>query len=392
VRVPDERVGDARAQVNGLKTGELLLTRFLDRYGADTVHEAVEELRAHAERQMRAHIAEVPDGTYQSTTYVDSDGIVDEPLEVVLEMTVQGSDIEFDFSKSSGLCAGPLNSVWATTQSAVYVAMRHIFPDVPINAGCFVPLHIPEPRGTFLYSEFPRPVSGCAAETAQRVQESVFRAMGEAIPDRMFASPHGSSGNFCLGGYDPLYDRRFVLYFFSGGGFGGWWGGDGQTNGAPVVGMSKTQPMEVLEQRYPILVDEYALSEGSGGAGKWRGGFGVRYRMRLARGTATAAFLMDHGRTGPPGLSGGREGGVLRIRVCQHGQISRPPHLSKGDGYALEPGDWVEVCTAGGGGYGDPEQREHALIEQDIRRGYITADEARRDYGYNVTPAGAASG
>ena len=136
IRVADERIGDIRAQLGALSVGEKRLTQLLDRYGVETVDAAITELKAGSERLMRAHIDSIPDGTYSATAIVDSDGIVDRPLEVVLDMTVTGSDIHFDLSRSSPPCRGPMNSVWATTQSSVYVAMKHIFPDVSINAGC----------------------------------------------------------------------------------------------------------------------------------------------------------------------------------------------------------------------------------------------------------------
>jgi N-methylhydantoinase B len=299
-------------------------------------------------------------------------------------MRVDGSDIFFDLSRSSPPCKGPLNSVWATTQSAIYVAMKHIFPDVPINAGCFAPLHIEKPLGTFLYAEYPRPVAGCAAEVAQRIMEAVFGAMGQAIPERMFAAPAGTSGNYSLGGYDPKYQRPYVMYFFSGGGYGGWWETDGLTNGCSSVGISKTQPVEVLEQHYPILFEEYALRERSAGAGMHRGGFGVSYRTRLLRGEATASFLMDHGRFGPPGLAGGLPGAPNEIAVCQAGSVSRPAHRSKGEGYALAAGDWVQVRTPGGGGYGNPGERAGASVLRDLREGYLIEEDAARDYGVRV--------
>jgi N-methylhydantoinase B len=381
IRVPDERIGDIKAQAGALRVGERRLTALLDRYGADTVGEAIVELRGRSERQMRAHIATVPDGVYNFSSFLDSDGIVDEPLEIKLAMTVAGSDITFDLAGSSQPAKGPMNSVWATTQSAVYVAIKHIFPDVPINAGCFAPLHIPEPRGTFLYAEYPRPVAGCAAEVAQRIMEAVFGAMGQAIPERMFAAPAGTSGNYALGGYDPLHDKPYIMYFFSGGGYGGWWETDGLTNGCSTVGISKTQPIEVLEQHYPILFEEYALRERSAGAGRQRGGFGVSYRTRLLRGAATASFLMDHGRFGPPGLLNGQPGATNDIEINQGGLVTRPEHRSKGEGYALAAGDWVQVRTPGGGGYGDPRERDPALVARDVRRNYISAGDAQRDYG-----------
>jgi N-methylhydantoinase B len=142
-------------------------------HAGGTADREIALLKAGSERLMRAHIDSIPDGTYSATAIVDSDGIVDRPLEVVLDVTVSGSDIHFDLSRSSPPCSGPMNSVWATTQSAVYVAMKHIFPDVPINAGCFAPIHIAPPDGTFLYARYPRPVAGCAAEGLSRLNPRV---------------------------------------------------------------------------------------------------------------------------------------------------------------------------------------------------------------------------
>jgi N-methylhydantoinase B len=383
IRVPDERIGDIRAQIGALKTGEKRLTALLDRYGSETVVEGIGELKARSERQMRACIERVPDGVYCFTSFVDSDGVVNEPLAIALDMTVAGSDITFDFSRSSPPCRGPMNCVWATTQSAVYVAMKHIFPEVPINAGCFAPLRIPVPERTFLYAQYPRPVAGCAAEVAQRIMEAVFGAMGQAIPERMFASPAGTSGNLALGGWDPDREGGYIMYFFSGGGYGGWWETDGLTNGCSSVGISKTQPVEILEQHYPLIFEEYALREGSGGAGRHRGGFGISYRVRVLRGEGKASFLMDHGRTGPPGLMGGSAGATNEIEISQADCVTRPEHMSKGEGYLLRPGDWIQVRTPGGGGYGPLADRDPQLIERDLRRGYF-----RKAQGMPVEPDG----
>ena len=217
--------------------------------------------------------------------------------------------------------------------------------------------------------------------------EAVFGAMGQAIPERMFAAPAGTSGNYSLGGYDPLHQRPYVMYLFSGGGYGGWWETDGLTNGCSSVGISKTQPVEVLEQHYPILFEEYALRERSSGAGQHRGGFGVRYRTRLLRGEATASFMMDHGRFGPPGLLGGKAGATNEIEVCRRGVVEVPEHRSKGEGYTLAAGDWVQVGTPGGGGCGDPAGRDRALIVRDLRRGYLTREDIERDYGTGASSA-----
>lgn len=381
IRVPDERVGDIRAQLGALTVGERRLTALLDKYGEPTISAAIRELNIRSERLMRAHITAIPDGQYDFACYMDSDGVDPDPLRVEMHMKVTGSDIYFDLSKSSPPCRGPLNSVWATTQASVYCGIKHIFPDVPINSGCFRPLHVAEPRGTFLYAEYPRPVSGCAAETAQRIMELVFGAMSRAIPQIVFAGPAGTSGNLGLGGYDPLHNRFYIMYVFSGGGYGGNEGSDGLTNGCSAVGISKTQPVEILEAQYPVLFEEYALRENSAGGGWHRGGFGISYRLKLLRGTAAMSFLMDHGRTAAFGMAGGLEGAMNEIELCLGGEFSKPKHISKGQGVALNHGDWVQVRTPGGGGYGDPKKRERGLVNQDVRRGYIQAETATAIYG-----------
>ncbi|MDQ0316845.1 hydantoinase B/oxoprolinase family protein [Amorphus orientalis] len=377
IRVSEERIGDIKAQIAALATGARRLTALLDRYGQDVVEAAIAELETRSETMMRAHLETIPDGIYTASAFMDSDGVVNEPLEVNVAITVSGSDIGFDFSRSSPPCAGPMNSVWATTLSSVYVGLKHIFPDVPMNAGCFRPIEVAQPKGTFIYAEYPRPVAGCAAEVSQRIMEAVFLALANAIPDKLFAAPAGTSGNLSLGGYDPERGENYIMYYFSGGGYGGWWAGDGLTNGCSTIGISKSQPVEILEQRYPILFEHYALREGSGGAGTYRGGFGVDYRLRLLRGQGKASFLMEHGRTGPPGILGGEAGAPNRIEVGHGGEVISPAHFSKGEGFVLREGDWIEVHTPGGGGYGPATDRAPEAVERDRERGYGCSESDR---------------
>ena len=378
IRVADQRIGDVKAQAAALKVGEVRLDELLDRYGDETVREAIEELRSRAADQMRKYIAEIPDGEYTSKAYVDSDGVVNEPLVIDLKISKAGEELTFDLSGSSAPCIGPMNSVLATTLSSIYLAMRHIFPEVPISAGAFEPLHVIRPSGTFLDAQYPRPVSGCAAEVSQRIAEAVFAALVEVLPDRVTAAPAGTSGNFALGGYDPERDRNFVMYQLSGGGYGGNARHDGLTNGCSTIGISKAPPIEIMEQMYPVLYHRYALREGSGGAGMHRGGFGLEYELELLRGDAKASFVMDHGRIGPQGALGGADGAVNEVEVRRGGKTHVPAHLSKEQDIALAPGDRVLVRTPGGGGYGPPEKRDPDLVRQDVRLGrYSKADAAR---------------
>ncbi|GAB1363582.1 hydantoinase B/oxoprolinase family protein [Rhodobacter sp.] len=378
IRVADQRIGDVKAQASALMVGAERLGQLLDRYGDAVVAEAIARMRDLAARQMRAMIGLIPEGSYRARAYIDSDGVVNAPLVIALEVTRRGGGLVFDFGGSSAPCMGPMNSVRATTLSSVYLAMRHIFPDVPISAGAFEPLQVIGIEGTFLDAAYPRPVSGCAAEVSQRIAEAVFAALVQAIPDRVTAAPAGTSGNFGLGGTDPESGAGYVMYQISGGGYGGFRGGDGIANGCSTIGISKAPPVEIMEQKFPVLYRRYALHEGSGGAGEFRGGFGLDYEIELLRGEARASFVMDHGRVGPQGALGGGEGAVNRVEVHRGGGVLVPEHLSKAQDIALAPGDRVRVRTPGGGGYGDPAARDPAAVAEDVRLGRYTAAAAAR--------------
>jgi len=389
IRVADQRIGDVKAQAAALELGAGRLDALLDRYGDDTVEAAIDELRHRAAAQMKGFVTTIPPGPHQALAWVDSDGVVNEPLAIRLAVTRREDALEFDFTGSSPPCAGPMNSVRATTLSSVYLAMRHIFPEVPISAGAFEPLKVTGIEGTFLDAQYPRPVSGCAAEVSQRVAEAVFAALVEAIPDRVTAAPAGTSGNFALGGHDPERGRDFVMYQLSGGGYGGWAGGDGISNGCSTIGISKAPPVEIMEQAFPVLYRRYALREGSGGAGQHRGGFGLDYEVELRRGDAKASFVMDHGRFGPQGVLGGGDGAVNEVTVWRGGKPYTPAHLSKEQDIPLAPGDRVRVKTPGGGGYGDPFQRDPAQVARDVALGRYTSDEAEDLFGVVLGADGA---
>jgi len=378
IRVSEQRIGDVQAQAGALLVGAERLTGLLDRYGDDVVAEAISTMRGLAARQMRAMIGSIPQGIFAAKAFIDSDGVVNEPLIIALRVERVGDDLRFDFTGSSPPCMGPMNSVRATTLSSVYLAMRHIFPDVPISAGAFEPLLITGIEGTFLDAQYPRPVSGCAAEVSQRIAEAVFAALVNAIPDLVTAAPAGTSGNFGLGGHDPEKGRDYVMYQISGGGYGGNVDHDGLTNGCSTIGISKAPPIEIMEQNFPILYRRYAIHEGSGGAGQYRGGFGLDYEIELRRGAARASFVMDHGRTGPLGALGGMDGAVNRVEVTRSGAMFVPEHLSKAQDITLQPGDSVRVRTPGGGGYGDAALRDPRLVAEDVRLGRYTKEQAAR--------------
>ncbi|MDA8675254.1 hydantoinase B/oxoprolinase family protein [Alphaproteobacteria bacterium] len=388
IRVADQRIGDVMAQAAALKVGEDRLNALMDRYGDDVMVAAIAELRTRAATQMRALIQDIPDGVYSSVAWVDSDGVVDEPLAIRLAIHKSGDQLTFDFAGSSPPCIGPMNSVLATTLSSVYLAMRHIFPEVPISAGAFEPLDVIGVENTFLDARYPRPVSGCAAEVSQRIAEAVFAALVDALPDRVTAAPAGTSGNFALGGHNAEKGQDFVMYQLSGGGYGGNADHDGLANGCSTIGISKAPPIEIMEQSFPVLYHRYALREGSGGAGCHRGGFGLEYEVELRHAEARASFVMDHGRYGPQGVRGGKDGAVNTVTVWRNGEASVPPHLSKQQDIPLQSGDRVVVATPGGGGYGDPLTRDPDAVKMDVMLERYTHDQAKEWFGVIITTDG----
>ena len=388
IRVADQRVGDVKAQAAALEVGADRLDQLLERYGDKTVDLAIKELHVRAATQMRQLISEMPEGSWQSLAFVDSDGVVDEPLRVNLKVTKDFDKLVFDFSGSSPPCRGPMNSVLATTMSSVYLAIRHIFPEVPICAGAFEPLEIIRPENTFLDARYPRPVSGCAAEVSQRIAEAVFAAIVQPLPNRVTAAPAGTSGNFALGGFDADQGRDFVMYQLSGGGYGGSAEGDGLSNGCSTIGISKAPPVEIMEQTFPVLYHHYRLREGSAGPGFARGGFGLDYKLELRNGEARASFVMDHGRFGPQGALGGGDGAVNKVMIVRGEERYVPQHLSKEQDISMAPGDMVWVRTPGGGGYGDPFKRPLQAVFKDVSLGRVSIEQARKFYGVIVEVTG----
>ncbi len=380
IRVAEERYGDLEAHLAAFRVGERRLTHLLDKYSPETVRACITELYDRAEQQMRSCITDLPDGTYTYADFLDSDGVDNTPLRIELDLTVQGDEVTLDFSKSSPPCRGPMNSVIGTTMSACHVALKHTFPEVSLNAGCFRPIHIRAPTSTFLNASLPRPVAGCAAEVSQRIIDVVRGALALAIPEHMSAGVCGTVNNLTIGGDDP--DRGpYVMYMFNGGGYGGFKGGDGLTYGCGTISVSKTQPIEVFEQRYPVLIRKYALREESGGAGQYRGGFGAIIETEFVQGEATASFIGDRGRFAPRGLQEGSDGAMCRVEIEQGSDTYIPEHLTKDDNVRLQPGDIIRLQTPGGGGYGSPLERDVERVARDVEMGYISRETARDTYG-----------
>jgi len=381
MRVPEERLGDLKAQIAAINVGHSRMTALLDKYGAAEVRRYMNELTERANQQMRAHVASIPDGVYSFETCIDSDGLVMEPITVALDVAVNGEEVTFDFSRSSPPVKGAMNGSLSATVSSVYVAMKHLFPDVPINAGAFRPITVVAPETTFLNAQFPRAVSGSSAEVSLRVVDAVFGALAQAIPEQVPAACFGSVENFTISGYDPKSGKSYIMFRFSGGGYGGQRGIDGLTNGSAPISAARTSPIEVLEQLYPIAFNYYRIGEDSAGAGQYRGGYGVEFEVQLTRGEAVSSVIGDRGVFPPFGLHGGQPGRLASVRFELEGKTYRPPHVTKDEGIQMRPGDTVSIATPGGGGWGDPAERDADATREDVRLGLISPEHAMRDYG-----------
>ncbi len=381
IRVPEERTGDITAAVNALHVGEVRLRGILDKYGLETVRACIDEMKIHSEKMIRAHIEAIPDGVYTFEDYMDSDGVTNEPLTIHCDMTVKGSDMHLNFSRSSPPCKGPTSSVLSNTIAAFYVAIKHVFTDVPVNSGLFVPFTFDVPDTTFLNSKFPKPCAACTAEVGQRVVDVVFGCLAQAIPDKLFGAPFSTNNDLVVGGHDPETGKDYVIYIYQGGGYGGSMVSEGLTNGASTIGISRVPPAELYEQRYPFRVKHFELFEDSAGSGRHRGGFGTSYKFELLRGEGVCSVIGDRGKFPPFGILGGKPARLSEIIFTLDGKEHRPEHVTKDARVRLKPGDTIEVHSPGGGGYGDPLERNLEWVQEDVRSGRVYRETAERDYG-----------
>jgi N-methylhydantoinase B len=382
VRIPTQRLGDLHAQAASLKAGEQQVQRLIETFGAEKVNAAIDQLETRSAMLVREKIAQLKPGKYTFSDMMDNDGVQNEPLHIHLDMEIKADRIVFDFSRSSKPCRGPLNSVIATTCSAVYIAFKHAFPEIPMNAGCFEPLEVVAPTSTFLNAQYPRPVSGCAAEVSQRIVDTCFGALAQVVPERLHGAPVGTSVNVALGGYSDDGEGRYIMYFYTGGGHGGYRSGDGISNACTSVGLAKTPPLEVVEQYAPVLFEEYALREDSGGVGAHRGGLGVQYSIRLLRGEGRISMLGDRGRRGPFGLLGGTSGAPTHISMRLSNTAYIPEMGIKDENVVFNAGDVIRVSTPGGGGYGEATARDRNAIARDIEYGYVSRKAAQEHYHF----------
>jgi N-methylhydantoinase B len=377
-RVPTSNWGDMNGQLNALDLGERRFNALLDEYGDSTIAAAFAHFSDRAEALMRAAIGGLPDGRYTFDDVLDNDGITDDMLTVALDLTIAGETMTLDFSRSSSAAQGPINISRSTAIAACYVALKHIFTDVPANAGCLRPITFVIPDGSLLGVKAPKPVAGYT-ETILRLIGVVFAALAEANPEHAVAGPFGTINALSLAGHRQD-GSRWVMFSFFGGGLGGSPESDGLSHANNPISTATIPPAEILEAAYPVLFTQWALRPDSAGAGTHRGGLGAIYEIETLT-DASVSLLGERGKVAPFGVAGGAPAALNHFSWQSDDGERSPPMVSKITDVALRAGQRVRLETPGGGGWGDPALRDRAAIARDIALGYVSAEAAARDYG-----------
>ncbi|WP_349361371.1 hydantoinase B/oxoprolinase family protein [Stappia sp.] len=386
-RLPNSLYGDLNGQINALDLGSRRMADLLDEYGDATVAACLGELKARAAQMMRAQIAELPQGTVSAEDWLDNDGIVDEPLRIALDLTIDGDRMVMDFSRSSPACAGPVNIARATTIAACYVALKHIFGDVPANAGVLEPVEFRIAEDSLLSVTAPKPVGGYT-ETIMRLIDVVFQAVARIAPEPAMACAYGTINALSLAGH-RADGKRWVMFSFFGGGHGAHAGGDGLNHGNAPISTATIPPLEILEAAYPVRFTQWALRPDSGGPGEKRGGLGAIYEIELLEENADVFLFGERGRHAPPGVVGGGAAALNRFAYQQADGWHEPPMASKMVGIQIAKGQRLRLETPGGGGYGAAFARDPQAVAGDVARGYVSRESAARDYGVVLDAAGA---
>ena len=385
VRLPEQLKGDLAAMVNVFAVGRRGLEALFVKYGEQTLRACIAELMDRSEAQMRSYIAEIPDGTYEVHDWFDNDGVDDTPLKVALAITVAGTDLHFDFTGTAPTARGPMNISDGTTMSMCLVALKHIFPGVPVNGGAFRPTRFTIPEKSILAAQYPSPVGG-TTDVVQRVVDVVFAALAKAIPDLVPAAPFGTTGVATVSGRRPGAGGYYVAVYPYPGGYGASRVSDGLVNGTPPGSMAKFMSVEMSEHRYPLRFDHYAIRDGSGGTGLHRGGCGSTYGFTML-GDCVVSILGDRVDHLPQGIEGGGPAAANDVRFRIDGKDWVPPMRSKADRIALKAGDQVQMSSPGGGGYGNPLDRDLDAVTRDLDSGLISPKIAEDSYGVVIAHA-----
>jgi N-methylhydantoinase B len=386
VRLPDMTLSDLYAGVAAIRAGEARVGELCQRHGVATYHQAVSEMMDQGERVSWDRLAELPKGVYEAEDFMDDDGLSDDPIPIRVKVTIDESGFTADFTGSAPQVPGPINGTWARLQSSTRVVFKAITrADYPNNDGCFRPVKVICPMGTIFTAKRPAPVSTYWEAGASAV-DLLWQALYPIAKDRLTVGHFLSICGTSLAGTDDD-GNLFVLVEPQAGGWGAGTDRDGE-NGLVAQGDGETYniPVEVCESRFPILVEQYALDIVPDGAGRYRGGRGLVRDYRILNEKAALTTTYGRHRFLPWAAAGGRQGSPNGAAVIPKGAVEPIAWRGKLTRYPLRHGDLARLITGTGGGYGDPLERPIERVQDDVKNGYVTLEQAKQIYGVTLDP------
>jgi len=379
-----ERMGDFDAMIGTCRKAAERVEALAARYGAPVVRSAVVELMDRAEQRMRRAIGALPDGEYSYESHLESGRVRLEPLSIRARVTVAGETITIDLTGTSPQTAAPTNVGPAMAPTGAFTIIKSFLdPGTDVNSGAFRPLTVITPRGTIVNADPPAPCGGMV-EVKYGVETAVMGALAQALDGRVAGDLKGGGNHCYIGGPDPRTGETFIFYEYPAGGTGGFDGGDGSNTVRTWTesDMTTLQPIEAVEQLYPVRIESTRLRDDSGGPGRWRGGLGLTREVRVLVASSRLSVLAEKAVLPPFGVCGGAAGATNRFWVRRGDRPIQPSPLpGKVGGFPIETGDVVMMESSGGGGFGDPLERDPARVAADLAEGYVTPAAAEREYG-----------
>lgn len=384
VRLPDDQIADTRAQLAALKQCEKAVTRLVDKYGVDVFLASVKQILDLSERRARIEVEKIPDGVYTYTDYTEHDGITDRDWKIQVAVEIKGSDIFVDFTGTDEQAAGFINCAPYLTIPKTWQALMYwVDPDIPKNQGLYRPFKkIYAPKGTIVNPNYPAPVSGCPCDSGGIILDAVLSALTKASPERGWATWSMAAAGVSFVGIHPETGKRFIYVNLDGLGSGG--GArpfaDGWLASHVESSNMRIPSVEITEKHIPIRYIRRELVTDNGGDGKFRGGPGLVCEYEILSPMVMNVWLLRQ-RHPAPGAAGGLAGGPCYASVTIDGQEKKLPQ--KAVGVSLKAGDRLTLCNYGGGGYGNPKDRDPQMIKNDLREGLISLEKARKVYGFS---------